>query len=600
MSRLNLVWLLNEAGPAFDDVIGKAASCLRPDDHLVLVDTTGDIEGRARQGRFIALHNTNEFFGVTHISGIGATEWEALCEIALSAITASPSDRVLFCGPRFKPRADAFHRARRHMEEADHDVLHLTWEDQKAASKGDLFSLIFPLGLLGTLRPFSSGIPKCLWKVESSATRPGSYIEPIGHRGGMYNLHPKIAADTAALLSETLDAAPFVADALQFWIQSSAPAARSNWSRVWHAIGTAYPGAAVPLLGPAPLSAPSSRRGHRAKIWLAGSHAHRSPFAYRSLAPCWANHVQRADTPEAADLIVFSHPSDPFQQDRSTAAAISSGARVALISEEPFWDSMFSPNPFARSVVLPAAHIGEVRATQLNHHTSTMFDWDHLPYYLLAEDGIRRRLEAALAGPIDTADRDVRTAFMAERRPERFHDIDRPEGDLVGLCAWRTRVAEMTSRGQVSRIGASWTGGRTRFELLDWHAEKLADLTGKIEILSAIENTHQPTYVSEKFFDAFACGAAGLYYASPGHSIHRLDVPQEAWLNLYGMSSADAAERIDSWQPDTSAITEARATLSKRFSDHAAISSEYNRFSVALAAELEAILDTPVYGDLTI
>ena len=163
----------------------------------------------------------------------------------------------------------------------------------------------------------------------------------------------------------------------------------------------------------------------------------------------------------------------------------------------------------------------------------------------------------------------------------------------MGLCAWRTRLALAVTAGPVLRLGASWEGGPTRFEIGDWHADKLARMEGRVQILSGLENTHQPTYLSEKIFDAFACGAVPLYVASPGHSVHGLDLPPAAWINLWGLTGEEARVRVDGWAPGPAtfaAFAEAQAGLSARFADRAAIEEERARLGRAILREIDIIM----------
>ena len=126
----------------------------------------------------------------------------------------------------------------------------------------------------------------------------------------------------------------------------------------------------------------------------------------------------------------------------------------------------------------------------------------------------------------------------------------------------------------------------------------MARLDGRARLQGAIENTHQPDYITEKFFDAFACGAVPLYYASPGHRIHDLGLPPESWLNLYGLTPAVAAERLRGWlegrfAPGFSADTfaAAQARLNRLFCDRSAWGNERARLARALPRVLAEVLD---------
>ncbi len=318
---------------------------------------------------------------------------------------------------------------------------------------------------------------------------------------------------------------------LPAFVATAPPGARAALAPILAAAGLALP--------PAP--APAVSRRAPLKVAVIGRHARRSPFSYPALADLWADWAEIAEDPAAADLVCLSHPLDLWDIE-PVPAEWAGRTPLVLLSEEPFWDSLFSPDPLAPVIDLPAAHLGTVRLHQLNHHRAALFDWEHLPYLMFTDARTIPRYRARLAR--NAAVRPwgwrwrhlrapIRATFMAERREEAFHDLAIPEGDIEGLCAWRTRVALAADHARVERLGASWQGGPTRFDLEDWHEDKLRQLDGRTRTLSALENTHQPTYLSEKFLDAFACGARALYRASPAHSVHRLGLPADAWLNVW-------------------------------------------------------------------
>lgn len=328
-----------------------------------------------------------------------------------------------------------------------------------------------------------------------------------------------------------------------------------------------------------------------------GRHARRMPLSYPDLAPLWQDRVALTDDAACADLVLLAHPVDLMDLTRPEAAALDRRT-CALFSEEPFWDTLFSPDPLARRVVLRAAHLGGLAVHQVNHHRSAVFDFDRIPYFLLTEHRYAEsyaRLfsrNAALSAQdwlAAFANRPMQAAFMAERRPEAFHDLRLPGGDVTGLCAWRTRLAEAYRTGRVERLGASWHGGPTRFDLPDWHGDKIERLDGQTRFLSAVENTHQPAYLSEKLFDAFACGARPLYVASPWHRVHDLGLPAEAWVNLWGLDSAAAPVVIDAAAWDggfAAAYAAAQASLAALFTDPAILAAERARLGAAVWDEL--------------
>ena len=243
---------------------------------------------------------------------------------------------------------------------------------------------------------------------------------------------------------------------------------------------------------------------------------------------------------------------------------------------------------------------------QITHQTSDVFGFDHLPYYLLTHERFihtyrDRFARNALVEPEvwreRFAARAIRVSFMFERRPEPVHDVSWPEADLIGLCAWRTRLAEAMTTPDVERLGRSWQGGVRRQDLPDWHADKLTQLDNRACFISAYENTHEHNYLTEKLFDAFACGAMPLYYAGPTHRIHDLGLHPDSWLNSYGLSADDAALAVQTYVPDSvffEGFHQAQNRLAVLFAEDALITSERQRLRRAVLSALTRLLETPL------
>lgn len=346
------------------------------------------------------------------------------------------------------------------------------------------------------------------------------------------------------------------------------------------------------------------------KIFKTGPHATRTPLSYPALAPLFGDSVTLTDTPSEADLYVFAHPLDVADAPRALIEDWRARRRpVVILSEEPFWDTIWGQHPTDRHLVLDT-RFGALPVIQLNHHTSDIFHFDRIPYYLLTNHrfanayGARFTRNSALRPDqwqARFAARPVDTVFMFERRPEPYHAVRWPAGDIIGLCSWRTNLAEASADlgGVIERLGQSWQGGRTRFDLDNWYLDKLTRLDGRCRNLAAFENTHQPDYITEKLFDAFACGARPLYFASPGHRIHDLGLPPASWMNLYDLDPVAAAARIAQnpitpLTPDMfEAFTGAQQQLARLFCDPAIWTAERARLKQALIRALRGVLDTP-------
>lgn len=330
------------------------------------------------------------------------------------------------------------------------------------------------------------------------------------------------AVDT--LLAANPDATDWVQRSLPHWLTDPAPGVRLILKARKIPLNQNLKSSSPPQIGTAKLT-----------VALRGHHANRTPLAYPHLAPLWSDHLTLTEGP--ADLEVYGHSRD----------IITPQGNSVLLSEEPFWDSLLSPAPLAGAITLQGQRIH-----QLNHHTSAIFAHDRIPYFVLTDPCYINAYQMLFArnAALTAADwqahfaaRAVDTVFMAEHRITAVYDFGIPEGDISGLCAWRTRLA-LAAPGRVQRQGAGWPGSGTRFDLTDWHGDKLMQMDNHTRIFSAVENTHQPAYLSEKFFDAFAVGARPLYVASPAHSVHALGLPPESWVNLHGLTSDQAAAHM--------------------------------------------------------
>lgn len=326
------------------------------------------------------------------------------------------------------------------------------------------------------------------------------------------------------------------------------------------------------------------------------------PLAYPTLAPLYEGWLTCADF-DTADLLVFGHPDDVVEAAGDVAGlrAARPGARLVYLSEEPFWDTVGPIPPFRRTQVLDTA-AGPLPITCLTHATSTIFDFDRIPYFLLTDAGYAARYAARFAANRRLAARDwaeafarrpLRAGFVAENRLSPKLDVRFDDHGVRGLCTYRTEVAIRSRRGPVLRAGRGWPAGvEDRVALEDWHGAKLRWLDRQCLLLSALENTHQPNYVSEKIFDAFAIGAVPLYYAAPDHDVHRI-LPEGGFVNLYGLDPGRAAAVIDAFEIDEAFLDRyvaAQNRLADLFCDPAPIAAERERLKRALLGEFEAIL----------
>lgn len=345
------------------------------------------------------------------------------------------------------------------------------------------------------------------------------------------------------------------------------------------------------------------------KIHAAGPRRHLQPLAYPALASLFTGTLDLVAEQAAADIIVFAHPRDLHnaRSEMSGLLAARPQTRIVLLSEEPFWDTVGMIAPFQRYQSLKTPQ-GPLPFTFLNHHTSRLYDFAQIPYFLLTEPHFiaryavrfrRNRGWSAADWALHFAETPLQAAFMAERRVSESLDVRFDQWDIAGLSLWRTQLAEAYrpapfQPGAVLRAGKGWAeGSADRLALEDWHLDKLTVLDRKSRFVSAVENTHQSNYVSEKIFDAFAVGAVPLYFAAPGHHIHRI-LPA-GWLNLYGTTPQEACQRINELAFDDRFLREyaaIQATLADRFTTPALLAAERERLRGAVLAELHSVLET--------
>lgn len=352
-----------------------------------------------------------------------------------------------------------------------------------------------------------------------------------------------------------------------------------------------------------PPPAPVTLRGVLPRVHFLGPRGQRTPLAYAPMRRLATGRIVEAETPDSADLILTGWNRD-IEDNRALlrdCLAARPGLRIAVISEEPLWDSLWSGGLDGRDRVLDAGG-SELRYRFLNHVNSTIFDFDRIPFFLLTADGFAARYGALIA---DAAARGpqallaqwlaapVPVAFVAERRDTEEYDRSFPAQGVHALSRHRSRIAALTPGEAVLRLGQGWPGaGPRRQSLPDWHLDKLARLHGRVRVLGAQENTLHPAYITEKPFDAFAIGALPAVIAGPGHRLHDLIDPG-AMIDTHGCPPDLAAARIAAFHPDPAtagAWCDTAARLAALFRDSAALAAERRRIVDACLLELEALL----------
>ena len=333
-------------------------------------------------------------------------------------------------------------------------------------------------------------------------------------------------------------------------------------------------------------------KSRKTRLHLFGTHSNRTPFSYDAFRPGFEKHVQYEDTIEDADLCVTGFELDYKGNTSIIRAALEEnpGLNLKVTSEEPLWDTAWTDDPLARtsSLGMSDSELPSIPYAICNHQNHDVFDFERLPYFITTDDKFFLRYATAFSRNAALSEDEllkvwtttmVRAAFYAEKREKEKYNIRMPEHDIFGLALHRLSVSEKVRRGPVLRIGKGFSTDTARQVIPDWHLDKLAASDRNCLILSALENTHQINYVTEKIFDAFAVLAVPIYYASPNHRIHSL-VPEESWINIFGMTASQAATQIDSFEPSRTfarAYLETQKRLSHLFSDPVTLFKERQR-----------------------
>ncbi|MGR3378673.1 glycosyltransferase family 10 domain-containing protein [Salipiger abyssi] len=331
-----------------------------------------------------------------------------------------------------------------------------------------------------------------------------------------------------------------------------------------------------------------------------GDYAHRQPLAYAQIRARCLGDIRVVADPARADIVAVAHSKD-LDRHAPALRQFSADQRLVLLSEEPFWDTIWGHDPLRRDLRHPAPD-GPLPVTQLNHRTSRLYAFDRIPYFLLTDGHFRTRYALWFGRNARKSPRDWQAhfaalpgqaAFMMARRVSPRYEVAFPGSSLRSLCNQRSAIAEACRGPGFAHMGKGWPDNTIRQTLVDWHLEKYLALRGRFRFVSAIENTHEPAYVTEKLFDAYALGSVPLYMAGPDHRVRELAPDPESWVNLWDTAPERVPERLSAvaFGPAfCDAYTAQQQRLAELFRDRATLDAELDRLRAALVAEFAAVL----------
>jgi len=338
------------------------------------------------------------------------------------------------------------------------------------------------------------------------------------------------------------------------------------------------------------------------KIFLMGSHSHRTPLSYPEYQKIFQQYIQYVDKPEIADVIILAYVRDLIEnaEELSLLVEKSPHLHVAVVSEEPLWDTTNSGD-FTNKKNVYSSERYQLKYYVLNHLTSSIYDFQHIPYLLTTSDDYYVRYSMLFRHNSLLSSTQLKTiwgeattqaAFMAEKRTLiKKYNVKYPEYDIYGLSIYRSQLAEAYQKKGVLKIGEGWGATMKRQQLPDWHLDKLATLDKNCYLVSALENTHQVNYISEKIFDAYAVLGIPLYWASENHRIFRI-INQGAFINLFGLEVSEAVETLARFKEDDDFIDAYQETLTKLaelFSSPSRYVNERLKFAKRVVEELNQI-----------
>ena len=331
------------------------------------------------------------------------------------------------------------------------------------------------------------------------------------------------------------------------------------------------------------------------KVHLFGRHSNRTPLAYETYKGI-NKQFQVVEDVEASEIIILGFVKDVHDNFERLLAEKKKQKLIFVVSEEPLWDSQFSGGylDIHRHIEKGGETLSFI---YLNHMNSSIFDYHRVPYFITTESKYINRYRVTLSRYLNESFSEFssrlnrasyKTAFIIEKRIENYFDKSSELKEVKALSVYRSKLAE--SLFKVSLVqGKGWGDeDQPRQGLVDWHLDKLSLLQDNCQIISALENTYHKLYISEKFFDAIACGGIPLTYHCNQSKFFK-GLNPGGYLNVFDKTIPDALKLIQSLSISPSLYSAWRENLNKInliFSDNRLIFNEKVALSDRLATEI--------------
>lgn len=311
------------------------------------------------------------------------------------------------------------------------------------------------------------------------------------------------------------------------------------------------------------------------KVFLLGAHSKRTPFAYRSYQIGLRSLFDFCDSPKDADLLLLGYVSTFQIEEELIAQALSLNSKIkfCVCSEEPLWEttglhikSEIDRKESARMESVYKLGGQHINFLYLSHYNALAPGGEFLPYYITTDDKFylrynhlmrRNRLSissSSLRALWSSSHSSLASFFIERRTNKKKYKFSLVNPEVQGMSYDRSLLAESLlaqslESSQIRIEGQGWSkDSSARQSLYDWHLDKIVQLDQSSLLISAIENTMHPFYITEKVFDAYACQGIPICVVSSEHHLNSC-VPRQSFVNLYDSlhSIEKATSIILSW-----------------------------------------------------